>query len=67
MTVARNFSHLPQQDCWQITIGSDKLGEEERCLDEVLCTYQSTSTDMIHDDDDEQVVTRNGGGRTIII
>ena len=21
-----------------ITVGADKLGEEERCLDEVLCT-----------------------------
>ena len=34
----KTFSHLPQQDCWQITIGTDKLGEEDRCLDEVLCT-----------------------------
>ena len=37
-TEARNFFHLPQQDCSQITIGADKLGEEESCLDEVLCT-----------------------------
>ena len=40
-------------DCWQITIGADKHGEEERSLDEVLCTYKSTSSDMIHDDDDD--------------
>ena len=34
----RETSQLSQQDCWKITIGADKLGEEERCLDEVLCT-----------------------------
>ena len=34
----RETSQLPQQDCWKITIGADKFGEEKRCLDEVLCT-----------------------------